>query len=50
MPLYDFHCKDCGRDFSIAVESEDLKRSFVCPNCSSDHVERLQEVQAGDRR
>jgi len=34
MPIYEFHCEQCGRDSEILVRSADWKNS-KCPHCGS---------------
>ena len=34
MPIYEFHCEQCGRDSEILVRSTDWKNS-ECPHCGS---------------
>jgi putative FmdB family regulatory protein len=41
MPLYEFTCKDCQKDFSrILTLSEYEKGQFICPHCQSKDVEQ----------
>ena len=45
MPVYDYHCKDCGHDF-VVVESLDEHKDHEstepkCPECESANVERV---------
>lgn len=41
MPIYEFTCLACGKDFSVALSlrSYELK-GFACPACHSKEVER----------
>ena len=38
MPLYDFHCQACGREFEALVRHNDTPE---CPACHSRDLERL---------
>jgi putative FmdB family regulatory protein len=38
MPLYDFRCRACGRDFEALVRPS---HDPVCPSCGSPDLERL---------
>ena len=41
MPVYDFHCADCGKEFTLVLHVEDWERHDVrCPRCKSHHVEQ----------
>jgi putative FmdB family regulatory protein len=37
MPIYDFKCRSCSNQFEALV----LKKTPVCPKCSSEDLERL---------
>jgi putative FmdB family regulatory protein len=38
MPLFDFHCKDCGHEFEGLVRPNDTP---ACPSCHGQNLERL---------
>jgi putative FmdB family regulatory protein len=41
MPLYEFRCRECDREFVLAVRIEDRDRtSHRCPRCGSGDLER----------
>ena len=39
MPIYEFHCPQCDRDFETLVMRSDDK--VCCPTCDSKKVRRL---------
>ena len=45
MPLYEFHCKKCGKDSEILVRSSDWKGT-TCPSCGSVELVKKLSVFA----
>jgi len=43
MPIYEYHCPECGADFERLVRGQ---ASVACPTCQSDSVERRFSVPA----
>jgi putative FmdB family regulatory protein len=39
MPLYEFHCAGCDRDFELLVRSSDWKGT-PCPHCGSKKLSK----------
>lgn len=39
MPLFDFHCRNCGNEFEALVRAQDPP--VKCPSCESTNLERL---------
>src|SRR5437868_3597504 len=39
MPIYEFHCEECGKDSEILIRSSDRK-STKCPECGSTKLEK----------
>ena len=46
MPIYEFHCPSCGRDFEELVRSAAAGRSAACPDCGRKDAERKLSVFA----
>lgn len=40
MPLYEFHCHDCGEVFTVRRPFAAAKDSAACPSCQSDDTTR----------
>ncbi|MFH1350177.1 MAG: zinc ribbon domain-containing protein [Pseudomonadota bacterium] len=41
MPIYEFRCNECGRDFEQLVFASDGKINFICPSCGSNDTCKL---------
>ena len=44
MPIYEFRCQACGREFEDLVFS--AAAAVACPGCSSNRVDRLISIFA----
>ena len=40
MPIYEYHCADCGDDFERFLRSMFSKETITCPVCGSEHVNK----------
>lgn len=41
MPLYEFVCVDCGKEFDLLMSLQEYERKkVVCPRCQSKTVEQ----------
>ena len=42
MPTYDYHCEQCGRDFSVqmTIEEHSRKKERKCPKCGSRKIKQ----------
>lgn len=43
MPLYEYHCDDCGEDFELLVRGN---QTPACPRCEGDHLAKRLSVPA----
>lgn len=43
MPLYDYHCKVCNKEFELLVRSTTVP---VCPECGSGDLEKQVSLTA----
>lgn len=48
MPLYEFHCKKCGKDSEVLVRSSDWKGT-KCPSCGSTELAKKLSVFAASK-
>ncbi len=47
MPIYEYHCEDCGQDFEKLVRFSDPKiNTPECPGCQSDNTHKSLSVIA----
>ena len=43
MPLFEYTCRECGTRFEALVVGA---RRAACPNCGSDHLEKMYSTFA----
>ncbi|MBW3540032.1 MAG: zinc ribbon domain-containing protein [Planctomycetes bacterium] len=43
MPLFEYHCRDCDREYELLVRNGE---PVVCPECGSADCEKLLSVPA----
>lgn len=43
MPIYEYACQDCGREFEALVRADTVP---ACPNCQSNHLDKQLSVFA----
>jgi len=41
MPLFEYECEDCGKQFTEIVLPWERDKVIVCPGCSSESVRKL---------
>jgi len=41
MPLYEYRCQECGKQYEMLRKMQDADRELECPECRSEAVERL---------
>jgi len=40
MPVYEYICKDCKKEFEVLRAIKDPRTGVACPKCKSQKVER----------
>ena len=41
MPLYEYHCNNCGEAFEKMVRISEADLGHACPNCESEDTEKM---------
>ena len=42
MPIYEFQCQKCGKEFSLVLPVKEYEqKGFACPACQTKEVEQL---------
>ena len=54
MPIYEYHCTDCGDEFERLIRSMFSVETITCPSCGGDHVKKAVSLfgtaSGGSRR
>ncbi len=46
MPIYEYRCRACDKDFEELVRSAEAAASVACPECGSRRIDRKLSVFA----
>ena len=46
MPMYEYHCEDCGQDFEKLVRFADAGATQICPACSGKRTLKKISISA----
>jgi putative FmdB family regulatory protein len=46
MPLYEFNCSKCDKDFELLVHSSNWEGAVACPHCGSKKLTKKLSVFA----
>ncbi len=41
MPIYEFHCEDCGKNFESLVMIASALDSVTCKHCKSSNIKKM---------
>jgi putative FmdB family regulatory protein len=40
MPLYEYHCNNCGQNFEKMMRWSEAERVPICPHCESQETQK----------
>ncbi len=40
MPIYEYQCSDCAREFEELIRNDREERKLTCPKCGSAQISR----------
>jgi putative FmdB family regulatory protein len=46
MPIYEYQCHDCGKEFEKMVRFSEADRDQACPSCQSQNTKKKISVFA----
>lgn len=49
MPLYEYRCRRCGKEFEMVVRWGTADREVACPACAAQEAERRLSLPASVR-
>ncbi|MBU0961911.1 MAG: zinc ribbon domain-containing protein [Proteobacteria bacterium] len=41
MPIYEFHCEDCGKNFESLVLIASAVNDLTCKHCNSSNIKKM---------
>ena len=41
MPLYEYQCDDCGKEFERLVRFSEMDKKQTCPTCESEETHKV---------
>ena len=44
MPVFDYKCEDCGKQYDVFHKGREIETDVVCPSCGSARHKRLMSV------
>ncbi len=44
MPIYEFRCEDCGKEFEVFLKNKEELGNVECKNCKSKNLKRLMSI------
>ncbi len=47
MPIYEYRCRSCGKQFEDLVRMGTPEEEIECPNCHEHHAQRLLSIFSG---
>lgn len=44
MPIYEYHCQACGKNFDAIRSMKDADTPILCKHCQSEQTRRMMSV------
>jgi putative FmdB family regulatory protein len=44
MPVFDYQCTDCGKNYDVYHKVREIKEDVICPSCGSVKHKKLMSV------
>jgi putative FmdB family regulatory protein len=44
MPVFDYQCTECGKNYDLYHKVREVKEDIVCPSCGSTNHKKLMSV------
>jgi len=41
MPIFEYHCNDCGKKINVLILNRQESTTLHCPRCKSENLQRL---------
>ncbi|MCX5851117.1 MAG: zinc ribbon domain-containing protein [Deltaproteobacteria bacterium] len=47
MPIYEYHCRQCGHEFEMLRQASEKDSSVKCPHCGRKKAKKMMSLFGG---